>query len=475
MRAKMIVFLSFLIPFISVFIYVWATATNYVHSDEICLISEGLVKRYFNGTFAFSDLWRPFYSIRSLGPQILLLTDIELFSMNSRIFVLMIPFFLLSSALLIYHDYKKSLTPMHSQEFIAATFFILSFIIFNVIQWQALTCRAAFLFQIPMPLIIASYISLELYLTKDPKYWPMTFFIITFTVLVFGGTPIFSFLPALGITFSCYVLTHRASLKKDFYFRALITGIFLFVIMFIYMFRINDNDYMSISPLYLATHIFYQPLEALQFFLSAFGASIVGFDTFFIHDYFSFRSIVIIGLVLVLFYVYSLMLFFKSRMYNKTYLPFFLIMQTFFYLSFMTIARFGLGDIAFGMSSRYTCVSLLGLVGIVWIFIFVLTQSAKINLLLKIIIYAGFAIIFSGLLLTSIDTWRMQPQLKAKYEQLYDIAMRVDTASDDELWKFGADPKHVRNALLLLRQHKLNIYNTAPAYKKYFQNCFPDK
>ena len=38
MRARIILALSFLIPFTFVFIYVWTTATNYVYSDEMLVI-----------------------------------------------------------------------------------------------------------------------------------------------------------------------------------------------------------------------------------------------------------------------------------------------------------------------------------------------------------------------------------------------------------------------------------------------------
>jgi len=464
MRAKIILSLSILIPFALVFTYVWSTATNYIYSDEVYLIKEGLVESYVNGTLTFADLWRPMMSIRSFGCHLLLLADIKWFSLNSKIFVLPIPFLLLSSALLIYRDYRKSLAPEHSPEFIAATFLALTLIIFNVIQWQALISRIAFFFQSPMPFIIASFISLELFLTKGRKYWPLAFILTTLAVLFFGGTTIFAFAPALGSTFLCYVLTSRARLTRDFWVRALIISVFLAVIAFLYMFRIRHNDYLP-YPESLVMAILASPLEAVQFLLSTFGASVVGIDAFFSFD-FSFHNIVVIGLVVVLFYALALILFFRSHMYERTYLPFFLIMQVFFFICFMTIGRFGLGDMGFGMSSRYTCVSIYGLAAIAWIFIFTLAQPVKLNALLKSTIYAGFAMLFAGLLLTSIVVWRVQPDRKAKFEQLYDIAMRVDTATYDELLNFEAPPEQVRDSLRLLREYKLNIYRSAPADRK---------
>jgi len=61
----------------------------------------------------------------------------------------------------------------------------------------------------------------------------------------------------------------------------------------------------------------------------------------------------------------------------------------------------------------------------------------------------------------------MQPQRKANFEQLHDIAMRVDTATPEELFKFGyLDTERTRDSLKLLREYKLNVYTAAPAEKK---------
>ena len=101
--------------------------------------------------------------------------------MNFRIIVLLILFLMLVSAILIYREYHKSLTPARSPKFIAATFLFLTFIIFNVIQWEGFIFDISLLDQ-EMRFFIASFISLELFLSKgDCKYLPAAF-ILTFTI-----------------------------------------------------------------------------------------------------------------------------------------------------------------------------------------------------------------------------------------------------------------------------------------------------
>jgi len=91
-------------------------------SDDIFLIKGGFIESYLKGSLSFEELWHPLNFGRTLGYNLLQLVNIKFFAMNSRILVLLVPFFMLASAILIYRNYKKSLEPENSPEFIAATF-----------------------------------------------------------------------------------------------------------------------------------------------------------------------------------------------------------------------------------------------------------------------------------------------------------------------------------------------------------------
>jgi len=466
MKAKTILFLSVIIPFALIFLYVWTTATDLVFRDDMYMIKGGFIESYLRGTLTFADLWRPSDSTRILGGALLHIATIKWFSMNSWLLALLAPFLMLFSALLIYRDYRKSLTPENSPEFVSATFLLLTFMIFNISQWENVLFANGIGVIFPVPFIMASFISLELFLSKGSfKYFLLTLILTPLALLVFGGKLCFVFVPTLGITFLCYLWTRRPLLAKSFRHRALWTGFLLILIAFIYIYRIDYNDYVQKSPHFAGSilTVLSHPSEALQFLLAAFGAGVVGVDVFFISDYFSFSAIVFIGLLIVMLYAVALFLYFKSRMYEKTYLPFFLITQTFFFLIFMTVGRFGLGNIDYGMSSRYTSISLYGLVAMVWIFIFMLARSERPDILLKGVIYAGCTVIFAGLLLTTVVEWGIQPIRKAYFEQLREVALRVDTATPEELSRFAERPELTRDSLRLLRDYKMNVYRTKPA------------
>ena len=101
--------------------------------------------------------------------------------MNAMIIVLLIPFLMLASAILIYREYHKSLTPTRSSEFITATFLFLTLIIFNVIQWEGFIFDISLIDQ-DMPFFIASFISFELFLSKGDCKYLLAAFILTFTI-----------------------------------------------------------------------------------------------------------------------------------------------------------------------------------------------------------------------------------------------------------------------------------------------------
>ncbi|HON58607.1 MAG TPA: hypothetical protein PLT45_03630 [Smithella sp.] len=465
MRQKIIFSLSLLLPFGMMLLYVWLTATELPLRDDIYVIADGPIKAFLNGTLAFSDLWRASDGQRFLGYNLFLLASAKWFSLSYKALALLIPFFVLFAAVLLYREYRESLLPQRSPEFIAATFFILSFIIFNVIQWESLIFGYALAYQSSMPFFILSFVTLEVFIAQGGiKNYAAALIATALAFLVFSGKLYIVFLPALGCTFLCYILTRRAYLTRKFWHRSVSLVFLLAVIGLIYFYKIQENDYVS-DQVFYAAEIFADPFHAAQFFLASFGASVIGVDVFFSVGYLSFPIMVMMGLFIVFFYIVAIVLFISSRMYEKTYLPFFLIMLTLFYLVFMTFRRFGLG-MDYGMASRFTYISLYGLAAISWIFIFVLSTQKKPKTLETVSIFAALSIMLTGLLMTSLIVWHVQPARQDYFMKLYDIVMRVDTATDEELLNIGVWPEQVRSSLKLLREHNLNVYRKQQAAGK---------
>ena len=456
MKASALLVISIAAPFVMIFLYVWLTASQVVFRDDIYLIKGGWVESYCNGTLAFSAFWRPAASTRIPGYNFLQFINIKVFGMNSKLIALSIPFLVLGSVLMIYRDYRKCFAPRRSSGFIALSFLFVSLLMFNIIQWEGLTFSYAFVFQSPLPFFIASVICFERILTKGtPGYVAAGLLLSALSVLVFGGTHSYSFAWALGLTFVCYAGTRRDRMTKEVWLRALGVSAYLGVLAVLYMYNIRHNDYFPHATHHVDKMIA-QPLAALQFLLAAFGASVVGVNA--AKMYFPFSGMVFLGSLVVCLYGLALFLYFRFRLYERSYLPFYLLMQAFFYLVFMTAGRFGYG-IDYGMASRYTCVSVLGLVGSGWVLIYVLAggrtrRTGAVNLLV-----VPLMVIAAGLILTAMTEWRIQPHRKVYFENLREIALRVDSASDEELAKFEERPALVRESLRVLKECHLNVYH----------------
>lgn len=457
MKKNIIFSLSLLLPFVMMLLYVWLTASELPLRDNIYLIAGGPIEAFLKGSLTFSDLWRASDGQRFLGYNLFLLANVKWLSLNDKALALCIPVFILFAAVLLYCNYKKSFLPERSPEFIAASFFVLSFIIFNVIQWESLIFGYALAYQSSMPFFMMSFITLERFLDHGGrKNFVAASISMALAVLVFSGKLYIVLAPALLCTFICYVFTQHVRFTQDFRLRVLLIVLLLSVIIFIYSYQIQHNDYVS-DQVFYAAEIFANPLQAAQFLLASFGVSIIGIDAFFAFSFLTLQTVVALGCFVVILYIAALLLFVNQKMYKKTYLPFFLIIQTLIYMVFMTFRRFGLG-LDYGMASRFAYIHLLGLAAIIWIFIFALTRRKQLRLFKKLFLYGAGGVILSGLLMGSAVTWHVQPGRRAYFKQLNDIAMRVETATDEELMNIGVWPDQVRGALRLLREHDLSIY-----------------
>jgi hypothetical protein len=118
------------------------------------------------------------------------------------------------------------------------------------------------------------------------------------------------------------------------------------------------------------------------------------------------------------------------------------------------------------MASRFAYISLFGLAAVSWIFIYTLSGRKRPKRLVKTFIFTGFSMILAGLLLTSMIVWRIQPERKEYFMKLNDIALHVDTATDEDLLHISVWPEQVRYALKLLREHNLNVYRKQQAMGK---------
>ncbi len=457
MKSRVILAASILLPFFHILFYCWNTACNIVFRDDIYLIKGAVVERFCEGTLSFADLWRAAGGTRLLGYNLLLVANTAWFGLNSRGVVLLIPFVLLATALLIFRDYRKSLTGLRSTAWIAGMYLLPMLLLFNLTLSEGLSFAFSIIFVWSVPWYLASYYALEDFVENGRRLsWLWAGVISSLAFLVFGQTSSFAFAVALGVTFGSRFLLNRRSIRRGTAFRAVVVGAGIVLLILLYLYRIGENDYFP-GWAHMDWSLLTTPWASSSFVLSTFAASALRVDVSRTH--FGPASIVGMGLIVVLVYALALLLYFKTGMHKRTYLPFFMIAYSVAFIAFMTVGRFRYG-IQYGMASRYACNTICGIIAIVWIALFVSAKAAPAPKALRTALFAAVALILTGMVWTSIVEWRIQPHRRGGFVRLQAIAMDVDNAYDDELAAFEERPSLVRDSLLVLRKYGLNVYRT---------------
>jgi hypothetical protein len=455
MKSKLILIASILIPFLYIMFYVWNTASGTVFRDDMYLIKGSVVEKFCDRTLTFADLWRPTGGSRLLGYNLLLLANTAWCGLSSRLVGLLIPFVLLATACLLYKDYRRSLTGLCPPALIAGTYALPMLLLFNLTLWEGLTFDYAIIFVWSVPWFLASFYALEkLLLNGGGISWLLAVVILGLAVLVFGQSSSFAFAAALAITFSCRIMLNRRKLPKGFVLRALAGAAVLGLVAFLYLYRIKDNDYFP-GTQYWDWRVIANLWDVLRFVLATLAASVVGVDA--AERDLSLASIVALGSLVALVYALALILYFRTRMHERTYLPLFMIAYALAFAAFMTVGRFRYG-LLYGMAPRYTCSTICGIIAIIWINLFALAKPASAAGSLRNTVIPVMILIFAGMCSTSLVEWQAQPYRKANFERLSETALHVNTASDLELADFEERPSLVRESLCVLRKHQLNVY-----------------
>jgi hypothetical protein len=460
MKNKLLLMASVLIPFIHIMLYVWSTGGSTVFRDDIYLVKGAVVEKFCDGTLEFADLWRPTGGSRILGYNLLLMANTAWFGLNSRLVVRLIPFVLLATAFLLFKDYSKSLAGLCTPAWIAATYALPMLLVFNLTMWEGFAFDYAIIFIWSIPWFLASFYALEGVVLKGGwRSWLPAIVILGLAFLVFGQSSSFAFGTALVTTFACRIALNRRDLPRGFVSRVLAGGAVLMLIAMIYLYRIKDNDFFPATQ-YLDWSFLTNPWDTVRFVLASLAASIIGADAS--KPYLNAAAIIAVGTLVALIYGLALALFFRARMYQRTYLPLFLMAYALAFVAIMTMGRFQYG-LLYGMASRYTCSTICGIIAIVWIIVFALTKSVPAARLTRSALIALIAAILLGVLWTTVLEWEIQPHRKANFHRLREIALRVDTASDEELAGFEEDPSRVRDSLRVLKNLHLSVYRSRPA------------
>ncbi len=454
--------------------YIIKSTANIVYMDQMYQLA--IVDKFLDNQLTLEDVLTSHSGHRSIAYIPILLLNAAIFNFNTQVEMHIGSLVLLATCIIMFRFYRDSLPSTTSSMTVQFCFIPMALLIFSLIQWENIVFSNGTYLMLRMAIYIINFAALDAILVRtdsiDTSKVIRLLILLFLTITVIGS----AYYPALVCAMATVTLLDCLRKRKSG--AILIACILATTVLATILYKYGMADDPNVSGAGLMkqiTGLAAAPAAAVKFFILSFGGSVFGVDLYEFNQL-SKRLPGPIGIAVIFIYLYSIITFFRSRMYEKTFMPLFFIFYAITLHVLILTARFSYGSIYYGMSSRYTTDTQYGIIAVVWIFAFsILTRKKRqsesnpdaqsgnhaesgffsIGAAFKIIV---MAFIFSGYCLTQLTEWKASPYRKAYYENLIQTALNIDSCDDSKLQPFQSTPDLTRNALRILQKHNLNVF-----------------
>jgi len=163
-----------------------------------------------------------------------------------------------------------------------------------------------------------------------------------------------------------------------------------------------------------------------------------------------------LGLPALFAYAAAIWLYANRRMHRTSWLPLALCVYSLLAGAAVSLSRFGYGA-DYGFASRYTSQTILGFLGCYLVLVKALREPRPARGTTGVL--AAFC--FAAALLqaaTHAVQWQIAPHRKAYYRDVARVAAAFEQAPDEELARFQVPVQSAKQALPILRRHRLSFY-----------------
>ena len=182
----------------------------------------------------------------------------------------------------------------------------------------------------------------------------------------------------------------------------------------------------------------------------------------------SYAKYYVVGAVILAAALVSVWQFFKYKHYRESWLPLMLLLYAGASIVVITYGRadsYGFDTLT---SSRYVVETTLGLTGVAMIQARSIARhlrEKKKGGVLRALACAAIALCMTALVLHADRTeLRIGPYRKAYNQQMIQLALDIDDASDEELAIFQAPAENVRSGIATMKKYRLGLWNARSAY-----------
>jgi hypothetical protein len=414
----------------------------------------------------FRDIWEDDSSTGNRNPLMafLLFINMRFFNYNTQIEIFAGTFFILCTTICLIYTFLKENNDKQEQK-LKVQFLCLPFIlaVFSLNQWEILTLEFSLSFMIRIFSYTGIFILLNHYLldAKKDKYRIITISVLLIIIICLMSQLFFiALIGSIGIVVFVHICMHYRE-EKFLYlsnYIYLYTGIIVGTV--IYMMNLG-----FVSTVEININIGEFIIGFIKGTLLMLGSSLCNtlsvYPIFNISDY---AWMYILGSVAGLLYIFAIFLYFYKKMYKKTYMPLFLILYCFINIVAIYYARAFRFDLFYMTSSRYTCETTMGLIGILWIFASEILNTSKIPNFYKIIkllaISLGIIFISGNLVYAMFKEKEIGVYRGMYFAAAGNIMREVDNVPDNELNVFQADNVMLaRRGIDFLKKYNLNVFH----------------
>ena len=164
----------------------------------------------------------------------------------------------------------------------------------------------------------------------------------------------------------------------------------------------------------------------------------------------------LLGLPALIAFAMAIWLYVSQRMYRTSWLPLALCIYSLLACAVVSFSRFRYG-VEYGFASRYTSQTILGLIGCYLVLIKALEDRTQERGAIGLL--AAFCLGATVLqVATHVVQWQIAPHRQAYYREVARVAATYEQASDADLALFQIPLESTRQALPVLRRHRLAFF-----------------
>lgn len=426
-----------------------------------------LVEKYLTGVLVFKDILIPFAEHGMLGYNLLLLLNLTLFNYTAHFDLVINCINVLTCGIFLAYCIKDSVANRNIAYYFGIA--LVSVVMFSTMQGSSATMETQVRLGLMFFLFTAFFVSKIILRNTSNKTLIAAVILIFISINVFGTFYSFAGSPAFFILMILFSFKNR---KIDGHYYIIAGAYLVATILYLWMYGKLGNDGPESGLIFNGIKYWMiHPINLLQSIFVYNASSIIGQSVFLRLEsqYLSVAEWIylLLGFFVTVFYVYTIWLFVKTKMYKKTLLPLLLQGYSFFIIMLILIGRYKYGTF-WGISSWYHVHTKLGMAACIWILIYAFSKDQKsksfspASLALNSVIgYSSYLVIACCLLLGIYADISRAPYVREWYKNIANY-MYVD-ASDMPVDKNGntpllTDKSTTIKCLRILKKYRLSVF-----------------